>query len=184
MTDEDLLSRLQCGDTSAWKPFYARCLPTVWRYAWSFVGEHSAAEDITGEVMLALVRQIDELDVQAGSIHAWLRAVVRHKVSDFHRQKARQKRLVAAVADHIRSSAGVSSSPDFEPLDEHDDIDRILDQLRDNERQALEWKYLDQLSVRVIAVRLGQTEKSVEAILYRARREFRRLHHQRHDSES
>jgi hypothetical protein len=36
-------------------------------------------------------------------------------------------------------------------------------------------KYLDALRVREIADRLGETEKAVEALLYRARREFRRL---------
>ena len=39
----------------------------------------------------------------------------------------------------------------------------------------LEWKYLDGLSVRDMAERLGETEKAVESVLYRARREFRRL---------
>jgi DNA-directed RNA polymerase specialized sigma24 family protein len=42
----------------------------------------------------------------------------------------------------------------------------------------LEWKYLDGLRVREIAQRLGETEKAVETVLYRARIEFRRLFEQ------
>ncbi|MGE3778438.1 MAG: hypothetical protein AB7F89_14730, partial [Pirellulaceae bacterium] len=36
-----------------------------------------------------------------------------------------------------------------------------------------EWKYLDGLSVREIAVRWEMTEKAAESVLFRARREFR-----------
>jgi DNA-directed RNA polymerase specialized sigma24 family protein len=48
-----------------------------------------------------------------------------------------------------------------------------MDRLADEERLVLEWKYLDRLAVRDMADRLGRTEKSVESILYRARRSFR-----------
>jgi RNA polymerase sigma-70 factor (ECF subfamily) len=50
-----------------------------------------------------------------------------------------------------------------------------LDALPERQRIVLEWKYLDALSVREMAERLGETEKAVESVLYRARREFRRL---------
>ena len=49
-------------------------------------------------------------------------------------------------------------------------------QLADEDRVALEWKYLEGLSVREIAVRLGRTEKAAESILLRARRTFRKLY--------
>jgi DNA-directed RNA polymerase specialized sigma24 family protein len=51
----------------------------------------------------------------------------------------------------------------------------VLEGLSDRQRVVLEWKYLDALRVREIAERLGETEKAVETVLYRARREFRRL---------
>ena len=52
---------------------------------------------------------------------------------------------------------------------------RVLDELSDRQRRVLEWKYLESLGVREMAERLGETEKAVESLLYRARREFRRL---------
>ena len=46
-------------------------------------------------------------------------------------------------------------------------------QLVDEERLVLEWKYVDEMAVKEIAVRLGRTEKAVENLLYRARKSFR-----------
>jgi hypothetical protein len=48
-----------------------------------------------------------------------------------------------------------------------------MDSLPDQQRLALEWKYLDKLSVREMADRWETTVKAVESILFRARREFR-----------
>ncbi|HUU09262.1 MAG TPA: sigma-70 family RNA polymerase sigma factor [Phycisphaerae bacterium] len=49
----------------------------------------------------------------------------------------------------------------------------VMDGLPDDQRQAMEWKYMDDLSVREIARRLGRTEKAAETVLYRARNAFR-----------
>ena len=57
-----------------------------------------------------------------------------------------------------------------------------MDALSDQFRAALEWKYLERLSVRDMAARWGTTEKSVESILFRARGEFRRRLKQLDDS--
>jgi DNA-directed RNA polymerase specialized sigma24 family protein len=52
-------------------------------------------------------------------------------------------------------------------------VSAVMDRLSDDQRLALEWKYVDGLSVRQIAHRLDRTEKAGEATLYRARNSFR-----------
>ena len=53
------------------------------------------------------------------------------------------------------------------------EVRQAMDELTEQHRNVLEWKYLDKLSVRAIAERWETTEKAVESILFRARREFR-----------
>ena len=52
-------------------------------------------------------------------------------------------------------------------------VGQAMDRMDDLQRIALEWKYIDGLTVREIAEQLGRTEKAVEGILYRARSSFR-----------
>jgi RNA polymerase sigma-70 factor (ECF subfamily) len=52
-------------------------------------------------------------------------------------------------------------------------VRRVMDDLPEQYRLVLEWKYIDDLSVRQIGDRLAMTEKAAESILFRARREFR-----------
>lgn len=63
----------------------------------------------------------------------------------------------------------------LERVDLHDQVLVTLERMLDEERQVLEWKYLEELAVAAMAERLGRTEKAVEALLYRARRSFREL---------
>ena len=49
----------------------------------------------------------------------------------------------------------------------------VLDRLPDRYGDALEWKYIEGLSVAEIAVRLGVATKAAESLLARARTAFR-----------
>ena len=55
----------------------------------------------------------------------------------------------------------------------HRIVEATLDALPGHYGTALEWKYIDGLSVREIAVRLDLGEKAAESLLTRARESFR-----------
>jgi RNA polymerase sigma-70 factor (ECF subfamily) len=176
LTDAELLRGAQNGNAEAWRTLYQRSLPAVWRQAYALVGDVHIAEDITSETMLALLKNIDQLETDAPRIAGWLRAVVRCKAAD-HQRRAFRLRDKLAVAATLTSNGAAGHAPsarlEAEEMREH--VLEILDALPDRQRVVLEWKYLDALRVREIAERLGDTEKAVETVLYRARREFRRL---------
>ena len=73
---------------------YDRALPQVYGYLMSRCGERSVAEDLTSETFLAATRQTSNGPVSIG----WLIGVARHKLADHWRRKAREERLVRAVA--------------------------------------------------------------------------------------
>ncbi len=174
MHDADLLRRIKQGDSAAWRAFYTSELPAVWRYAYALVGDRSVAEDISSETMLAMLRNLDKFDPHKWQIHAWLRGVVSNKVADHFRHVARQRKMLESVRHNSARESDLPKPVEIEEKRQH--ILRSLDRLAEQQRRALEWKYIDKISVREIANRLGQTEKSAESLLFRARREFRRLH--------
>jgi len=178
LTDVELLYGARQGDAEAWRTLYARYLPLVWRQAHALLGDPHAAEDVTSEVMLALLRNIQNLQSEVPKLGGWLRAVVRCKAADHQRAliRSRAKMSIAASrleADGLQTQLGPSAP--LEVSETKSRVHLVLDALPERQRIVLEWKYLDALSVREMAERLGETEKAVESVLYRARREFRRL---------
>ena len=179
MTDAELLCGVRAGDVAAWEQIYARGLPAVWRYVYLRAGgDRHLAEDVVSETILALVRQISSLMPRDGDLSAWLIAVARNKLGDQRRSVARAA-VAAAKALDVRLSPAADDGPEaaLETAETRQRVLAVMDSLPDEERLALEWKYVDGLSVSDIAGRVGRTEKAVESVLYRARRSFREHFH-------
>ncbi len=174
LTDAELLRGVQAGDLSAWERLYDRYLPTLWRYVYLHAdGDRHLAEDVVGETILALVRQVSELNPGDGNLAGWLIAVARNKLGDHRRSVARRALATKAVGEGTSPAAAPEDS--LEAAERREQILAALDRLPGEERLVLEWKYIEELSVGEIAGRLGRTEKAVESVLYRARRSFRTI---------
>ena len=175
MTDAELVCRARNSDAEAWRALYERYLPLVWRQAYALVGDVHVAEDITSEALVALLKNLERLEGDVPNVAGWLTSVVRRRSADHHRRayRAREKLAVAAVSPTAAKRDGPTVS--LETEETRREVLRALGQLPERQRLALEWKYLEELGVREIAERLGESERAVEAVLYRARRGFRQL---------
>jgi RNA polymerase sigma-70 factor (ECF subfamily) len=174
LTDAELLQSVQTGDLSAWEQLYQRYLPTVWRYVYLQAGgDRHLAEDVVSETVLALVRQISSLAEGDGNLSGWLIAVARNKLSDQRRNAARDALAAKDAGANDRSAVGGRPEVALETDETRQQVIAVMDCLPCEERMALEWKYLEDLSVGEIAGRLGRTEKAAESVLYRARQSFR-----------
>ena len=174
MTDIELVLAVQNGDEAALETLYRRHLPSVWRYAYAqLAGDLHAAEDVVGETFLAAVREIGRLRPTGGSFGGWLIGIARHKIGT-HRRRRRRGDVALGPQDEPADPADASApAAPLEAGELRRAVGAVMDVLPDDQRQTLEWKYVDGLSVREIAHRLDRTEKAVEATLYRARNGFR-----------
>jgi RNA polymerase sigma factor (sigma-70 family) len=175
VNDTDLVRRLRQRDPAAFQCLSERYLPAVWRFVYMRVdGDSHLAEDIVSEAVLALVRFLaEESTNEIENPGGWLRSVANHKVQDHYRAVARVRHLI----DDAKQTAEADTRDDparcEESHEKRAEVRRAMDELSDQHRTVLEWKYLDKLSVRDIADRWDTTEKAVESILFRARRELR-----------
>ena len=177
MTDAELLRAARNDNAEAWRALYTRYLPLAWRYAYAQVQDVHVAEDVVSDAMLALLKNIHQIEADAAHIAAWLRSVVRNKVADHHRQSFRLKDRLEKIGRDPSSECFASSPAGaLETAETRKQVIGILERLGPKQRLILELKYAEGLRVREIAERLNETEKGIEASLYRARREFRRYY--------
>ena len=176
MSDQELIDGLRRGESEAWDVLFHRYLPLIWRFSYSRVGNIHVAEDIVSEVMLSLATRPPTIDRQRGTLAAWLLGVTRNKVADYFRLESRKRQFESQWRER-QSEPVVFYSAHPLPLEFPPDVAQAVDRLSDEETSIVIWKYVDRLTVREIAQRLDKSEKSIESILYRARKSIRSANH-------
>jgi RNA polymerase sigma-70 factor (ECF subfamily) len=174
LTDAQLLQQAQRGDSSAWQSLYERLLPSIWRSAFARLKDREAAEDVVSETFLALVRSMDLLEPESCRLHGWMLQVVRNKANDWARRSNCRSRTLEGFSSNGQKISDSDPARTVLAEERRQLISDVLDSLRPDQRLALELKYADGLTVYEIAGRIGQSEKAIESLLYRARLEFRR----------
>ena len=89
MNDENLLELSLQGDSDAFRALYDRHAGEVYGYARRIVGDGAAAEDVSQEVFLTVVRRGATFD-RTRAFRPWLLTLVRNKAIDWLRSRAKR----------------------------------------------------------------------------------------------
>ena len=156
-------------------------MPPCWRYTTErYPGlrlsdrplrRSTVAEDLTSETFLAAAGQDRSVTI------GWLIGVARHKLVDHWRWQARQERLLHAVEGSPTEADDVWDAA-LERWRAHE----VLRALAPQHRAALTLRYLDGLAVPEAAAVLERSVAATEALLVRARREFRHIYEESSDA--
>ena len=169
------------GEETAFDAFFTAVYPALYRFALARLGRD---EDAAGEVaQAAICKAIAKLHTYRGeaALLTWLCVFCRHEI--YAHNKARALRPSVAFAEdepEIRAAleslrAAAADDPDaaLDRVRLAAFVQRVLDHLPSHYADALEWKYIDEISVHEIAARLGLGSKAAESLLTRARSAFR-----------
>ena len=150
---------------------YAEHVTPIHRFIYARVGNRPDAEDLTGQVFMRAVEQLD-VDRPAPQISAWLYRVAQNAVADYWRAFYRLPQI------GVEQVAG-AWEPVMPQPDPHADADadraatavrRLLKRLPDQYARVLELRFLHRLSVAETASRLGISHGNAKVLQYRALR--------------
>jgi RNA polymerase sigma-70 factor (ECF subfamily) len=97
-TDDVLLERLRAGDDDAFQVLYRRRQGAIYRFAMHVTGSSAAAEDITQEVFLTLIRAACRYDPERGTLNGYLFGIARKLVLR-HLERARMDVALDGAGD-------------------------------------------------------------------------------------
>jgi RNA polymerase sigma-70 factor, ECF subfamily len=110
--DEDLLRRIAAGDAAAFAALFRRRQSDVYRFALHMTGLPAAAEDVTQDVFLALIRDAGRYEAGRATVKAWLSGIARNHA----RRRLERERGVVQLDEE-------NGEP--EPLVEPDPLDAL-----------------------------------------------------------
>jgi RNA polymerase sigma-70 factor (ECF subfamily) len=163
-------------DPGPFEQIYERHAVGIYRFIYARVGNQPDAEDLTAQVF---VRAVEQLDVERapGQIAAWLYRVAHNSTADYWRAFYR---LPVIGADQV--------APGWEPVDDavatkadeqaasegearaRARVDALLRRLPDQYRRVLELRFLERRTVAETALAMGITSGNARVLQYRALR--------------
>jgi len=183
MVDEDqskLVSALQQRNRRAWSLAVDRHSHELYGFVYHLVGgDRSIAEDLNQETWLEAVDGIDGCDEGKGAFRSWLFGIARKRVAMYYRRRASagNPASLSNPCEQIAELGDQSILPEdvLEKLEQNAVVRAPMLLLPDDRREAMLSKYVEGLSVKTIADRMGKTVKAVESLLTRARQQLRSL---------
>lgn len=178
--DRFLVARLVRGDEVAFGEFFESHFAPLFRFAMPRVGgDAQVAEDVVQAALCRAVRKLASYRGEAALL-TWLCTFCRHEISTFFEKASRVPPMVELLDDipEVRAaleSLGAAERPEAALRRNETSrlVQLVLYRLPGHYGDALEWKYIDGLSVAEIAERLNIGGKAAESMLTRARTAFR-----------
>ena len=168
-------ARIAKGDADIWRVFISREIPRLYGMFMRRWPNPSLAEEFVQKTVFDAVRGCDSYDPSKGSPEEWIFGIARNNVRLEIRRRANRPSIDGDINSYLEA---IDSEPLPDEVIEQKETTVIvrtaLSKLESKEQSVLKAKYIEGLSARVIARRIGITEKAVHSLLYRARISLRR----------
>lgn len=163
-------------DPEAYGKIYDLYARRIYRFVYFKVSSEEEAQDLTADVFLkAWSYLLDEKGGEVRHLSALLYSIARNRVIDHYRSRSNRETLLLAegaeevIADDRMDLKKVDAGIDARMLEKR------LRSLKDEYREVLVMKHLDELETSEIARILGKTHGNVRVLLHRATEAMRDL---------
>ncbi len=155
------------GEESAIEALYRTHYDTIYRYVLLRLGSPSAAEDVTSQVFLGMVRGLGRYRDEGKPFVAWLYAMARKQIAFYQRGQSRAPSSVdlEAAEELVAQTAGPHATAEEQEL--RVAIAHALAQVPEGQREVILLRYVMSMSLADTAAAVGRTEGAVKQLQLR-----------------
>lgn len=177
--DLELLERCLSGENSAWEGLLRIYTRRIYNLCYRFTGRAEEAEDLTQEVFIKVFQTLRSYDAAQGSFSTWLHRVARNHLVD-HYRRTKKDRVTASIEDDLdtiqeKPSPGAGPVGQLEAREQREQLQRGLDQLSPDLREAVVLRDLHDMDYLEIAQVLAVPQGTVKSRINRGRLELARV---------
>ena len=164
-----LLLRLKKKDPEAFAQVYDLYVTPIYRFIYFKVSTHHDAEDLTSEVFLKTWHYITDKEKPIENLKALLYKTARNLVIDLYRRRAKSEfvRDDEAMAN-IEDKNQQSLLEQIETKAEMRNIEVVLRRMKDEYREVIILRFIEELSISEIAKVLDKSKGAVRVLVHRA----------------
>jgi RNA polymerase sigma-70 factor, ECF subfamily len=166
------LAAARQGDDVAWVALYHELAPIIIGYLRA--QRLPDAEDVAGDVLLEVVRDLHRFQGDADNLRSWALAITHHRLLDARRRTSRRPQRAEATADNDELAA--DDDPESEALGRlgFGRLEPALRALTDDQRTVLLLRVIGDLPIAEVARITGKRPGAVKQLQRRAAEAMRR----------
>ncbi|OGY81849.1 MAG: hypothetical protein A3F54_04740 [Candidatus Kerfeldbacteria bacterium RIFCSPHIGHO2_12_FULL_48_17] len=167
--EQELVTAAQSGDENAIITLYDVYLPAIYRFLFAQTGNKEDAEDIAQDTLTEAFRSLKKFRGQA-RFKNWLYQIAKFKLADWWRAKYKQPIVPLEDFCPVATQPDMFFDEDHSVLDnmKQDQIQKILEDLPDNYKRVLEYRFLKNFSLKETAIHMNTTEGNIKVMQFRA----------------
>jgi RNA polymerase sigma-70 factor (ECF subfamily) len=163
--DDRLLIEAAQADPARFVEIYERYVDRIYAFVSRRTDHRAAAEDITSQVFEQALTSIGRFEWRGLPVSVWLFRIASNALADHWRERSRD---------------AVTQLPDVPDLREGEDLDRRIalyrevERLPDAQRRVIQMRFVEEKSIREVAVALNRSEGAVKQLQLRALEKLRK----------
>ncbi len=179
LNDKILYLRLTKKDKEAFIKTYDLYFDQIYRFVYFKVSVKEDAEDITSNVFLKTWNHVQTQSIKDyKTLKALLYKVARNLIIDHYRKNSSQAEKVSIDAsetniDILDEKQDIHKNTEI--ADDYSHIEKKLFELKEEYREIITMRYINELSIGEIALNLDKNRGSVRVTLYRALKALRKI---------
>lgn len=163
-------------DPEVFGKLYDLYVDQIYRFIYFKVSSKEEAEDLTGEVFLKTWQYINEMGAAAiDNLRAFLYQTARNTVIDFYRTRGQREIAVLPADEETGEELKVDLADPKQDLvqkielsSDIEGVKKSLQKLREDYREVIVLRFIEEMSVEETAEALGKSEGAVRVLLHRA----------------
>jgi len=174
LDERTLVERAIARDQEAFGTLYDRHVVRVYRHIYYMVGNAAEAEDLTAQTFLQGWEAIERYQIRGAPFVSWLLRIA-HNLGVSHLRSRREKsELPETLVDHSREG---NPEEQLQRKAESERVREAIMRLRDEQRQVIMLRFVEDLEYREVAEIVGKSVAAVRVIQHRALNALRKQMH-------
>jgi RNA polymerase sigma-70 factor (ECF subfamily) len=166
--DHELIKQAQNGDQHAFGELYEAHAPAIFRYLYAHLDSLMDAEDLTGEVFLKAWQSLPKYTERGVPFLAFLFRIARNTLVDHYRQNHHYEAKDPEELDGYKADGTSEPGELVSKQIEHQQILRVLSQLRPDYQSVLSLRFIGELSPDETAKVMNRSVGAVRVLQHRA----------------
>jgi len=157
-------------DLAVFENVYEEYAPRLLKHAFFRTGNEEEAKDVVAQAFFKTWRYLGNPKNEIRDIKAFLYQLTNNLIVDYYRQKSKTQFVSFEVVQKNIEVEGTVYP--FGPVEAQIDLDRIWDKiqdLRDDYKALIVWRYIDELSLKEISKLIGKSKGATAVMIFRAK---------------